>query len=122
MGCNVSNENKENKEWFKVIEIADMIDVSKVSVYNKIKTLNSDVLQGLQKKEKGITYFHLKAVGIIKELFNPDSTQTSDIDQDEISAEENISDNEFVGLYISELKGEVESLKDQMQTKDIQIF
>lgn len=114
----MSNENKEIKEWLKVIEIADMIGVSKVSVYNKIKTLNSDILQGLQKKEKGITYFHLKAVNIISELFNPDNTQPVD---DEISTEEDIPDNEYVGLYISELKGELKSLKEQMQTKDIQI-
>ena len=100
MECKVS---EEIKDWFKVIEIAEMLNLSKVSVYNKIKTINSDILQGLQRKEKGITYFHVKAVNIIKAEFNQEqdtNTETATTTEDY-----NIKDD-----FINTLKNQ---LKDQ---------
>lgn len=111
--------SKEVKEWFKVIEIAELLGLSKVSIYNKIKALDNDVLQPLQRKEKGITYFNLKAVDIIRAAF----TQDNDIavDADEVAPEETEDingGNEYIGLYISELKSEIEFLKEQIKNKD----
>jgi len=95
--------SKEIKEWFKVIEIAEMLNLSKVSVYNKIKTINSNTLQGLQKKEKGITYFHVKAVNIIKAEFN--HKQDTNVETATITEDYDIKDD-----FINTLK---DQLKDQ---------
>ena len=95
--------SEEIKEWFKVIEIAEMLNLSKVSVYNKIKTINSNTLQGLQKKEKGITYFHVKAVNIIKAEFNQE--QDTNAETETITEDYNIKDD-----FINTLK---DQLKDQ---------
>lgn len=122
MGCKVS---KEFKEWFKVIEIADLLGLSKVSVYNKIKTLNSDTLQSLQKKEKGITYYNFKIIDMLRsESGSQDNKSESDNpDQDEASAD--IDDNNYKELYISHLEKEIEYLRqqqnEQLQEKDNQI-
>lgn len=107
--------SKECKEWFKVIEIADLLGFSKVSVYNKIKTLNSDILQGLQRRDKGIIYYHSKAVDIIKAAFNQDNDITVDIDQEE--QQEQHEQHETVNykdLYISRLENEIEYLRGQL--------
>lgn len=109
--------SKEIKQWFKVVEIADMVGYSKVSVYNKIKTFNSDILKDLQKKEKGITYFNLEAVEIIRAAFNQDNFSNVDIDHEE-TAEDNTPNNEYINLYITELQNEIEFLKGQIHTKD----
>jgi hypothetical protein len=109
--------NEENKEWFKVIEIADMLSLSKVSVYNKLKTLDSEILQGLRKKEKGITYFNVKAVNIIKTLFNQEQDIVQDINADVATDTESFNIKEDLDIkddYIN-------TLKEQLSVKDIQI-
>lgn len=111
--------SKGVKEWHKVIEIAEMLGFSKVTVYNKIKTINSDTLQGLQKKEKGITYYNQKAVDIIRDSFKQNDYEAAEISEDEKeSIKENISDNKYLEKYISELENEVKFLKEQIKVKD----
>lgn len=107
------------KEWFKVIEIAEMIGFSKVSVYNKIKAINSDTLQGLQKKEKGITYYNQKAVDIIRDLFNQNDYEAAEVIEDESeNTRTNIEDNKYLEKYILELENEIKYLKEQISIKD----
>jgi hypothetical protein len=112
----VGKVSKEFKEWFKVIEIADMLGLSKVTIYNKIKTLNSDTLQSLQKKEKGITYYNYKIVDMIREIDGQQQEENADIPPDEIAAA--IASDKYLDLYISELKGEIDYLRDQIKNKD----
>ena len=101
--------SNESKEWFKVIEIADLLGLSKVSIYNKIKTLDNDVLQPLQRKEKGITYYNYKIIDMIRD--NPINTTKEEAAADTTS-------NKYIDIYISELKDEIEFLKEQIRNKD----
>lgn len=108
--------SKEFKEWFKVIEIADMLGLSKVTIYNKIKTLNSDTLQALQKKDKGITYYNYQIIDMIRETSGQQQENYVDMPPDEVAAA--IASDKYLDLYISELKGEIDYLKEQIITKD----
>lgn len=101
--------SNESKEWFKVIEIADLLGLSKVSIYNKIKTLDNDVLQPLQRKEKGITYYSYKIIDMIRD--NPVITTKEETATDIIS-------DKYIDIYISELKEEIKFLKEQIHNKD----
>lgn len=101
--------SNESKEWFKVIEIADLLGLSKVSIYNKIKTLDNDVLQPLQRKEKGITYYNYKIIDMIRD--NPVITTKEEAAADTAS-------DKYIDIYISELKDEIEFLKEQIRNKD----
>jgi len=103
VGCKVS------KEWFKVIEIADLLRLSKVSIYNKIKTLDNDVLQPLQRKEKGITYYNYKIIDMIRD--NPVNTTKEEMAADTTS-------DKYIDIYIAELKDEIKFLKEQIHNKD----
>lgn len=109
---------KEVKEWFKVSEIAKTVGVSKVSVYNKIKTINADILQSLWKREKGIIYYNIKAVDIIINAFNQNEYVPSENQNENESIEDNINDNEYREKYISELESEIKYLKEQIVIKD----
>lgn|GEM_PF-3966499 len=105
MGCKVSNESKE---WFKVIEIADLLRLSKVIIYNKIKTLDNDVLQPLQSKEKGIAFYNYKIIDMIRD--NPINTIKEEVAADTTS-------DKYIDIYISELKEEIRFLKEQIRAK-----
>lgn len=101
--------NNESKEWFKVIEIAGLLGLSKVSVYNRIKTLGDDVSQPLQRKEKNITYYNYKIIDMIRD--NPVMTAKEEATTDIIS-------DKYIDIYISELKEEIKFLKEQIHNKD----
>ena len=112
--------SKENKEWFKVIEIADMLGFSKVTIYNKIKEIKEETLQPLRKKEKGITYYNYKLIDILRnENLSDDSfvdIKSEEMVQDEMTA--TVINDKYIDLYISELKSEIEFLKNQILIKD----
>lgn len=110
---------KEVKEWFKVSEIANVVGVSKVSIYNKIKTIDADILQSLWKREKGITYYNIKAVDIIINAFNQNEYVPPEPDvQNEEEIQDNQDHNEYREKYILELENEIKYLKDQIVVKD----
>lgn len=103
--------SKEFKEWFKVIEIADMLGFSKVTVYSKIKAINSETLQPLQKKEKGITYYNFKIIDLLR-ADHQDTPKVKNI-QEEIAAD--YIEGNYKELYISQLKSENDFLRDQIK-------
>lgn len=109
---------KEVKEWFKVSEIAKVVGVSKVSVYNKIKTIDANILQSLWKREKGIIYYNIKAVDIIINAFNQNEYVPSENQEETENIEDNKNDNEYREKYISELENEIKYLKEQITIKD----
>lgn len=111
----MSKECKD-KEWYRVIEIADLLSLSKVSIYNKIKTIESETLQPLQRKEKGITYYHAKLIDILRDTSSQQTNTQEDISQEEAAAD--IVNDNYADLYISELKSEIEFLKEQIRNKD----
>lgn len=109
---------KEVKEWFKVSEIAKVVGVSKVSVYNKIKTIDTNILQSLWKREKGIMYYNIKAVDIIINAFNQNEYVPSENQEETENIEDNKNDNEYIEKYILELENEIKYLKEQITIKD----
>ncbi|MBN2619439.1 MAG: hypothetical protein JXR64_14110 [Spirochaetales bacterium] len=109
---------KEVKEWFKVSEIAKVVGVSKVSVYNKIKTIDANILQSLWKREKGIIYYNIKAVDVIINAFNQNEYVPSENQDETENGEDNKDDNEYREKYISELENEIKYLKEQIAIKD----
>lgn len=109
---------KEIKEWFKVVEIAEMVGLSKVSVYNKIKTIDEDILQSLKKKEKGVIYYNIKAVEIIVNSFNQNEPTPSESEYKFENVEDNKKDDKYREKYILELENEIKYLKEQISIKD----
>lgn len=112
------------KEWLNISEIADLLQCSRPTVYKKIDTVDTVVLQTLQKRVKNVTYYNYKLVDILKE--EPPQPQDKSIDikpkepadlkivlenQDE-AATDIVSDN-YRERYISHLEKEIEYLKQQ---------
>lgn len=100
--------SKEFKEWFKVSELASLLDLSKVSIYNRIKQVDEADLQPLKKIEKGVTYYHFKILDILQP-------------KEEHPEPEAAPDNKYVDDYIRSLQEQVEHLKEQISVKDEQI-
>lgn len=100
--------SKEFKEWFKVSELAILLDLSKVSIYNKIKLVDDATLQPLRKVEKGITYYHFKILDILQP-------------KEEHEEPKQEMDNKYIDDYVRSLQEQVEHLKEQIAVKDEQI-
>jgi hypothetical protein len=112
--CKVS---KEFKEWFKVIEIADLLGLSKVSVYNKLKTLNSETLQSLQRKEKGITYYNYKIIDILRDKRDKDNPPEDTVQEAAVTQEVNyLKGSNYKDDYIQSLNDDVTFLREQVKS------
>jgi len=90
---------------YKVIEVANMLNVSKVTVYKKMTQLKKE-LKPFIKKKKNITYLETEAIELIKNSL----AQFSEEDQPEV--------NELVIKKVEDAKKELESSLEQ---KDIEI-
>ena len=100
--------SKEFKEWFKVSELAVLLGLSKVSIYNKIKQVDDAALQPLRKVDKGVTYYHFKILDFLQPKEEQPEQQTE-------------TDNKYVDDYIRSLQDQVDHLKEQIAVKDEQI-
>lgn len=104
---------------YRVSEIAELMGLSKVSVYNRINH-NKDRLKPYISKDKGVTYINDKGFTVLKELFT-DFTEEPD-QEIEIPQEPKVSEVETITREIIEmLKGELEMKNLQLQEKDKQI-
>lgn len=109
---------------YTVSELSNLIGVSKVSIYNKLKLaeFNKYIL-----KNKGITYIDDAAVNLIKDSLNLKKSIESDLIYKDISTYENELDQQnndilnFKDEYIIALKNENQKLWDQLNEKDSQI-
>lgn len=111
----------EFKEWLKVVEIAEILGLSKVSVYNRVKALNQDTLHSLLKIEKGVKYYDRK----ILELLEPDKFKEFKANtEDSLKYDEIATDLESLNLkgdYINTLKEQLKIKDSQLEEKDKQI-
>ena len=104
---------KNIKTWFKVSELAKILGLSKVSVYNRLKQINSETLQPLQKVDNGIQYYDIKILNLLQPK-----------EQEQVSHEEPLGDekkdnqNNYINDYINSLQEQIAFLKEQLQTKD----
>jgi hypothetical protein len=62
--CKVS---KQCKEWLNISEIANLLNCSRPTVYKRFYTIDTDTLQSLQRKEKGVMYYNYKIIDILKD-------------------------------------------------------
>jgi hypothetical protein len=99
--------SKEFTEWLKVSEIANLMGLSRVSVYNRVKLINSKTLQPLQKVDKGITYYNIKVLDLLQPK-----------EQNEQEKEQPKSRGNHTEDYINSLLDQIEFLKEQLTTKD----
>jgi hypothetical protein len=119
---------------YKVIEVAEALGVSKVTVYKKITTLSKEIKPFIFKK-KGITYIEAGGVELIKQ-----SLEVSTLIQDDtnnvynaevaFTVEEDIPDgvsiltdklNTLQEDYISSLKEQIGLLKEELNEKNNQL-
>lgn len=107
--------SKEFKEWFKVIEIADLLGLSKVSVYNKLKTLNSKTLQSLQRKEKGVMYYNYKIIDMLKDNSSLSSPPVDGVQETAAEQADTSKGLDYQGEYIKSLKDDIVFLRSQVK-------
>jgi hypothetical protein len=125
---------------YTVAEVSDMLEFSKVTIYNKINSLKTD-LKPYIKHRKGITYIDDKGVLIIKRdlgLIEDENTLNSG---NEFKAENPLGKSDLKQFkeinilvetlektiktgqanYINSLLGQIELLKSELNKKDEQI-
>lgn len=107
-----------------VAEVSALTNLSKVSIYNKIKLKE---IQPFIVKNKGITYICEEGINLIKEGLNLKDDSLNYVN-DTLKVDNDIENREFeVELkvlnkeYLNSLKSENEVLKKQLDEKDKQI-
>ena len=125
---------------YTVAELSEILSVSKVTIYNKIKSLKSD-LKGCIKHKKGILHIDDKGLLIIRASLGLKVDEDTLINDDEFKAE-GIDNNEdlkqFKDIetlikminktvetgqenYINSLLDQIELLKSELHKKDEQL-
>lgn len=115
---------------YKVIEVADMLGISKVTIYKKIELLKKDLKPYIHKK-KNITYLDDEAVKIIKENtpvgnkipLNEENSKLKDKYEKSLKEIDCLKDKkvECLNSTVSKLKSEIELKKKQIEIKNGQI-
>lgn len=115
---------------YKVIEVADMLGISKVTIYKKIELLKKDLKSHIHKK-KNITYLDDEAVKIIKENtpvgnkipLNEEYSNLKDEYEKSLKEIDCLKDKkvEYLKSKVSELENEIELKKKQIEMKNEQI-
>ena len=109
---------------YTVAEISELINLSKVSVYNKLKLkeLENHII-----KKGGITYVDDEGLNLIKDSLKFKESTLNDLNNDNEYNEEtheitaDIDDFELKEDYIKYLKSENERLWSELQEKNLQI-
>ena len=128
------------KLLYTVAELSEILSVSKVTIYNKIKSLKSD-LKGCIKHKKGILHIDDKGLLIIKNDLGLIEDEDTLINDDEFKAESTVNNEDlkqFKDLetlikmfnktvetgqenYINSLLDQIEHLKEELNRKDEQL-
>lgn len=123
--------------YYKVAEAAQILGVSRVSIYNKVNQLKSE-LKPFTKKIKGVLAINEDGIELLKKSFdivndgkenNEDFTAKDEAafttqDTNVYSNEANVSLNSFTEPYmvlVDSLQSQIDHLKSQIEIKDKQI-
>lgn len=100
--------SKQCKEWLNMSEIANLINCSRPTAYKRIYTIDTDILQPLQHKEKGITYYNYKIIDILKnnETLNPSPVENNQAAADKMN---------YRDEYIESLRADISFLRNQVK-------
>jgi hypothetical protein len=106
--------SKQCKEWLNISEIANLLNCSRPTIYKKIYTIDTDILQPLQHKEKGITYYNYKIIDILKDdsKLNDPPVENNQAAADKI---------DYKDEYIESLKSDIEFLRSQVKELNIRL-
>ena len=128
------------KLLYTVAELSEMLGFSKVTIYNKINSLKSD-LKGCISKKKGITYINSKGLSIIRASLGLKVDEDTLINDDEFKAEDTLNNEDIKQFkdienlvetikktvetgqenYINSLLDQIEHLKEELNRKDEQL-
>jgi transcriptional regulator with XRE-family HTH domain len=108
--------SKEFTEWLKVSEIANLLGLSRVTIYKKLKQVNSEDLQSLQQVNNGITYYNVKILDILQ----PKEPSEEPIKEEEEHHKDATQSN-YTNEYITSLLLQIDFLKEQLDVKDEQL-
>jgi DNA anti-recombination protein RmuC len=103
--------SKECKEWLNISEIANILGCSRPTVYKRIDTIDSDTLQPLQHKDKGVTYYSYKIIDLLKE---GSGRNTSPVDNVHEEAAADLQEHNYKDEYIQDLKADIDFLRKQL--------
>jgi hypothetical protein len=107
---------QQKQKLYSVSQGADLLKISTVTMYKKIKNLEEE-LEGEVEKNKRGTFLSQRAIDIIKNNIY--------IDVDSVVEEpEQEKEKDTIEIYkesILDLKSEIESLREQLKAKDIQL-
>lgn len=125
---------------YTVAELSDMLGFSKVTIYNKINSLKTD-LKPYIKHKKGVTYIDDKGVLIIKRDLGLNQDESTLNSNDDFKVEDPVNDEDLKGFkelnilvktlkkevktgqddYTNSLLDQIELLKSELNKKDDQI-
>lgn len=125
---------------YTVAELSDMLGFSKVTIYNKINSLKTD-LKPYIKHKKGVTYIDDKGVLIIKRDLGLNQHESTLNSNDDFKVEDPVKDEDLKGFkelnilvktlkkevktgqddYTNSLLDQIELLKSELNKKDDQI-
>ena len=103
---------------YTIAEVSDLISLSKVSIYKKLK------LKELEKhisKKQGITYIDEVGFNFIKDSLNVNKEINSDLKNEDIDKSINNETAIDKDDYITLLKSEIDFFKNEIQEKNLQI-
>jgi len=103
----------------KVNEVAEELKVSKVTIYNKIKSLNKELKSHLH-KVKGVTYVDEKGFNLIKKDIEGLNSFT-EFNESKEETTKNHDVKAFKEDLIHLQKDYIEQLKEQLKEKDRQL-
>ena len=123
-----------------VAQISEELGFSKVTIYNKINSLKSD-LKGCISKKKGITYINSKGLSIIRASLGLNIDDDALINDDEFKATSTVDNEDLKQFkdidylietikktletsqenYINSLLDQIELLKSELDKKDEQL-
>jgi hypothetical protein len=103
---------------YTIAEAAIKLEVSKNTVYNRLKGLQKD-LKPFTRVVKGITYIDEEGIEIIRKAIYVEGEEiqgNEEVEADTVNPFHTLQED-----YINSLKAEIEHLKTQLQVKDGQI-
>ena len=104
---------------YKVVDVAKMLDVSKVTIYEKMKLLKKE-LKPYIKLKGNVKYVDTQGIEIIRKSLKDYQEEENNFTNTLLNTEHDI-EGSIENPYIQHLKEEIEYYRNQLKAKDEQI-
>lgn len=107
---------------YKVVDVAKMLDVSKVTIYEKMKLLKKE-LKPYIKLKGNVKYIDTQGIEIIRRSlkdYQEEENNQENFTKSKLNTEHDI-EGSIENAYIQHLKTEIEYYRNQLKAKDEQI-